>query len=153
VQEVASVLAPLLDAYEEASVELRRSRAVLPEASAADIDRQMADLLQDDFLVDTPWQWLKHVPRYLRGVALRIEKIRSGHAPRDLRALEELAPHTARLNAYNDRIGDQADPDDEVVQYRWMLEEFRVSLFAQELGTSLKVSSQRLDRQWEEIGM
>jgi ATP-dependent helicase HrpA len=153
VQEALEVIAPLLEAYEAASTELRRSRPVLPAASAHDIDRQLADLLTDGFLVQTPHQWLAHVPRYLRGVSLRIEKIRSGHAARDLRALEELVRHTGRLDAYHDRMGEDADADDLVVQYRWMLEEFRVSLFAQELGTSLKVSSLRLDRQWEEVGV
>ena len=44
---------------------------------------------------------------------------------------------------------DEADP--ELIQFRWMLEEYRVSLFAQELGTSLKVSQQRLDRQWDKV--
>jgi ATP-dependent helicase HrpA len=39
----------------------------------------------------------------------------------------------------------------ELVQFRWMMEELRVSLFAQELGTSLAVSSQRLDKQWVKV--
>jgi ATP-dependent helicase HrpA len=152
VQDAVVVVAPLVDAYEAVSAELRRSRPVLPEASAADIDRQLAHLLADDFLVRTPWEWLMHVPRFLRGIALRVEKIRSGHAERDVRSVEELAPHVARLREFNHRMGDEAEADAEAIKYRWMLEEYRISLFAQELGTSLKVSSQRLDRQWELVG-
>jgi ATP-dependent helicase HrpA len=151
VQESLSVVAPLLEAHAEVAAQLDRTRLVLREASAADMNEQLEELLPEEFLVETPWEWLQHVPRYLRGIALRVEKIRSGHADRDERLTEELQPHLARLREFLHRMGAEAARDPQVEHYHWMLQEYRVSLFAQELGTSLKVSPQRLERQWGEV--
>ncbi len=151
VQEVVEIVRPLLEAYEEVGKQLQRTRSVLAEASSADVRQQLEELLAHDFLVVTPWEWLKHVPRYLSGIALRLDKYRSGNAARDVRLTEELQPHLHRLRQGQQHMNQCDETDPELIQFRWMLEEYRVSLFAQELGTSLKVSHQRLDRQWERV--
>ena len=107
--------------------------------------------MPEQFLVDTPWRWLLHFPRYFRAMRLRSEKLRSGGHLRDAEAMAALKPHLVRCRKRQCDLAAQSSYDAELEEYRWLLEEFRVSLFAQVLGTAVKVSSQRLDRQWAKI--
>jgi ATP-dependent helicase HrpA len=99
-------------------------------------------------LATTPWEWLVHLPRYLKAISLRLKKIATNGIPRDRQAHDQVAP---RWKDYKERIADHrkrliADPELPLV--RWMIEELRVSLFAQELGASMPISPQRVDKQW-----
>jgi len=117
-----------------------------------DIDAQVGDLLAPGFLLSTPYRWLGQVPRYLKAIAVRLEKLRNGGAAavdRDAQRIREVEPFD---RAYRERRRDHdlrgiADP--ELEELRWMIQEYRVSVFAQELGAAVKVSPQRLARQWE----
>jgi ATP-dependent helicase HrpA len=108
----------------------------------AEVDTQLALLLPPDFIESTPHPWLGHLPRYLKAIARRL-----GRVPAEARRDEELAarvrPFAAALAAAS-----QARPPGgaqaELQQLRWMIEEFRVSLFAQDLRTVMRVSEQRL---------
>ena len=117
-----------------------------------DVQRQIAALVPVNFLTDTPWLWLNHFPRYLRAIVQRLEKLTRGGQARDQEALEQLAPwitaHEQRAALHQQR-GAQ---DEQLVLFRWMLEELRVSLFAQPLGTSIPVSFPRLEKQWQRVG-
>jgi ATP-dependent helicase HrpA len=93
---------------------------------------------------------VQHFPRYLKAAALRLEKLR-GDPARDARAMAELAPLAAaweREYAARARLGTVTT---EVEQFRWLLEELRVSLFAQELKTPVPVSAKRLVKLWHSI--
>ena len=112
---------------------------------------QLDELTAIDFLVDTPWRWLTNCPRYFQAIPLRIERLRSGGGYRDDLAMQELEPHLARYHDRRRTHEAQRFFDAELEEFRWMIEEFRVSLFTQQLGTSMKISSQRLDRQWAKV--
>jgi ATP-dependent helicase HrpA len=101
----------------------------------------LAALLPPDFLRRMPFERVQHLPRYLRGMQARAERWKRDAAKDALRA-RELAPFAAAVK--------KAGPKAEAV--RWLLEEFRVSLFAQELGTAEPVSAVRLQRALEELG-
>jgi ATP-dependent helicase HrpA len=112
----------------------------------ADVNIQLAMLLPPDFIESTPQPWLGHLPRYLKAIARRL-----GRLPADARRDEEL---TARLRPLATALTSlQAQPVSgprtELAQLRWMIEEFRVSLFAQDLKTAMRVSEQRLAEQLE----
>jgi ATP-dependent helicase HrpA len=111
----------------------------------ADVQAHLERLLPRHFLATTPLEWLPHLPRYLKAVAGRLEKM--GRDPgRD----ESLARQLAALyNKVDERAGCRPDP--QLVRFRWLLEELRVSLFAQELKTLQPVSVKRLERLWDEI--
>jgi ATP-dependent helicase HrpA len=82
---------------------------------------------------------------------VRLEKLAAGAHDRDRRGCAELAP---REHAFLQRLRDhqaQGIYDPELHRFRWMLEEFRVSLFAQELGAAFPISAKRLDKQWEKV--
>ena len=114
---------------------LARIQAALPKAAApaaADIRAQLAWLAPAGFLLTTPWERLQEFPRYLQAIEQRLEKL--GRDPRrDAQLAAEIAPLETR---YRERVkaerGLRPPGEDE---FRWMLEEFRVSLFAQQLRT------------------
>jgi ATP-dependent helicase HrpA len=106
-------------------------------------------LVYDRFLDDVSLVQLQHYPRYLKASLKRIEKLRSDPKRDNQRAalVEPLEKQFQQwLQRHPDRVG--AEP---VLHYRWLLEEWRVSVFAQELGTAEPVSEKRLSRLWAEI--
>ena len=127
---------------------LARIRIALPKAhpaTAADLRAQLSWLVPAGFLLVTPWERLKEYPRYLQAIEQRLEK--HGRDPkRDAQLVAQVAPLEAR---YRERVkmerGARAPERDE---YRWLLEELRVSLFAQQLKTRVPVSARRLDDAW-----
>jgi len=151
VQEVAALSNPLLEAYHEARTALRNPPSTAAEETLADVQSQFDALTAARFWVRTPWPWLEQYPRYFRAIVLRLDKIRSGGAARDRQRLAEFAPLAEQYHRRHQRHVHQGRLDPELNHYRWMLEELRVSLFAQELGTAIKVSPQRLMRQWEKV--
>jgi ATP-dependent helicase HrpA len=145
------VVFPLFDALHAARLALEKlPRQRWPQV-AQDVQRQIAALVPPDFLIQTPWTWLKHLPRYLQAIVQRIEKLPRNGAARDQQALDQLAPwitaHDQRAALHQQR----GAHDEALVLFRWMLEETRVSLFAQQLGTSIPVSLQRLEKQWQRV--
>jgi len=111
-----------------------------------DLTAQLDGLVAPYFLADTPAQWRKHLPRYLRAALVRWEK-------RGQKRDAELAAQVRAAVEPLERWRAAQPPDwpwpPAVVDYRWLLEEFRVSLFAQSLGTSQPVSPKRLEQAWK----
>ena len=120
----------------------------------------LAALLPPDFLARMPFTRVPHLPRYLRGMQVRAEKFRRDPA-RDAARAQELAPYVAavqrlgggRTVAPAQRGGNAPSPARAGEDFRWLVEEFRVSLFAQELGTAEPVSAVRLQRALDELGL
>ena len=107
-----------------------------------------AELVFDGFVAATPAEQLTHLPRYLKALALRVEKAESSPT-QDAALAYQVAEASAVVDRARERTA-SAPPDAEreavLVEARWMLEELRVSLFAQTLGTSRKVSLQRISK-------
>lgn len=106
-------------------------------------------LVYPGFLAQTPWERLEHVPRYLKGYALRLQKFRA--------SVDRDAKHSLTVNtlwaSYENRLKADRDAgrsDAKLEEFRWLIEELRVSLFAQELRTPLPVSAKRLQKFWDE---
>ena len=115
-----------------------------------DIENQLEALFAPGFLYDTPWEWYLHYPRYLKALANRLERI-DAHPAKDRHHTETLASLAAPLDQLLARRPDELALNPELQVYRWMLEELRVSFFAQALGTSLPVSQKRLAQQWDAV--
>ena len=144
--EVARLALQILTEHAAALRKLKDSRA--PTDVAQDIQGQLARLMPKRFVMQTPWAQMSHQPRYLKGITLRLEKLRADPA-RDVARMAEIRPLEQRyLRALADRKG---AVDARLEEFRWMLEELRVSLFAQELRTPQPVSGKRLDKVWSQI--
>jgi ATP-dependent helicase HrpA len=145
-QEVARHASAVLLEYTAATRKLKDSRPA--REVAQDVQAQLARLVGPDFLRATPWAALQHLPRYLKAIAMRLDKLRSDPA-RDAQRLAELRPLEQR---WERRIAElRGAPHARLDEYRWLLEELRVSLFAQELRTPQPVSAKRLDKVWAQI--
>jgi len=114
----------------------------------ADVKQQLEYLVYPGFIKEIPFSQLKHVPRYLKAVSLRLEKFQRD-PNKDFSKAEQVTPF---WQAYLQRRSQQnADNSKKLHEFRWMLEELRVSLFAQELKTAYPVSVQKLQKMWENI--
>jgi ATP-dependent helicase HrpA len=116
-------------------------------AAAASIDAELTALLPPDFIESTPREWLAHFPRYLKAVRRRIERI-PGDVERDASLNARVTPFAEAWRTLHAEAP-HARPRPELQHLRWMIEEFRVSLFAQEMRTVLRVSEKRLADQLE----
>ena len=113
-----------------------------------DAGNQLQKLMPKGFVAAAPWAQLQHYARYLKAITTRLDKLRTDPA-RDATKLQELQPLEQRYwRLVAERKGQQ---DARMQEYRWMLEELRVSFFAQELRTPYPVSSKRLDKVWAQL--
>ncbi len=142
-QALGRLLAPAFETYH--SVRKQLKGRVQPSWLEAlnDINDQLGHLIYVGFLVEMDNEALRHLARYLKGIQRRLEKL--ADAPGKDRALRvQVQPYWDRYKALRQQVS-LVTP--ELSAYRWMIEEFRVSLFAQELGTAKPVSAKRLDKQ------
>jgi ATP-dependent helicase HrpA len=118
-----------------------------PDATA-DATQQINRLVPKRFLQAAPWPRLQHLARYLKAITLRLEKYRADPA-RDTARLAELRPLEQR---YWRLVAERKGAVDERMQeFRWLMEELRVSFFAQELRTPQPVSVKRLEKAWAQM--
>jgi len=145
-QEVARLTGVILIEYQAATRKLKDARA--PKEVADDIAAQLQRLMPKQFVALTPWAQAQHLPRYLKGITARLDKLRADPA-RDAQRLAELRPLEQR---YLRRVAElKGTQDARLVDFRWQLEELRISLFAQELRTPQPVSVKRLDKVWAQL--
>ncbi|WP_349571887.1 ATP-dependent RNA helicase HrpA [Azotobacter salinestris] len=125
-----------------------KGRIDLAQAVALnDIKAQLARLVYPGFVRDTPAEWLREYPRYLKAIEQRLDKV-GGQLQRDRVWSGELAGLWEQYQARAAKHAQEGKRDPNLTLYRWMLEEYRVSLFAQQLGTKVPVSDKRLAKQW-----
>ncbi|MFG0867135.1 ATP-dependent RNA helicase HrpA [Pseudomonas sp. FYR_7] len=115
-----------------------------------DIKQQLGNLVYPGFVRETPALWFKELPRYLKAIELRLEKLGS-QVQKDRVWSGELANLWAQYKARADKHAQEGKRDEQLALYRWWLEEYRVSLFAQQLGTKVPISDKRLSKQWSQV--
>ena len=116
-----------------------------------DLEQQLGQLLAARFLTQTPWERLQHLPRYLQAMRMRIEKY-ANSPDRDQRHAEAIQAIWQRWQQKIQQLQQaQREIPQGLLDYRWLIEELRVSLFAQELKTPFPVSVKRLDKIWDEL--
>ncbi|HKK13606.1 MAG TPA: DUF3418 domain-containing protein, partial [Gammaproteobacteria bacterium] len=117
-------------------------------AAVGDVRSQLDHLVYPGFVTATPLDWLPHLPRYLKGIRLRLDRLEQ-NPPRDRQPAALIEPLWRR---YLERVpGPGEAPAPALSDYRWMLEEYRVSLFAQELKTAVPVSAKRMEALWRAV--
>jgi ATP-dependent helicase HrpA len=144
--EVARLANTVLTEFSVASRKIKDTKSH-PDA-VADCAQQLQRLVGKRFVIDTPYTQLQHFARYLKAIVLRLDKIRAD-AARDATKLAELKPLEQkywRLVAERKGVTDAR-----MTEFRWLLEELRVSFFAQELRTPQPVSVKRLEKAWQQL--
>jgi ATP-dependent helicase HrpA len=117
-------------------------------AVVADIEAQLMRLFPAGFIADTPPAQLAHYPRYLKAIAARLDKLKADPA-RDAARMNEIAALQAPY--LREQLARKGVADPKLDEFRWLLEELRVSLFAQELRTPMPVSVKRLQKVWDSL--
>ncbi|HVX15819.1 MAG TPA: ATP-dependent RNA helicase HrpA [Pirellulales bacterium] len=151
VQDVVPLVTLILESYAAVLRALAAATNTQWLYAVADIESQLRELFKPDFLIAAEWQQLQSYPRYLRTIQIRLERLAAGNLARDRQSFDQIE---ARWPAYLDLAAQYRAEgvfDAGLAQYRWLLEEFRVSLFAQQLGTLVPVSAKRLDQLWAKI--
>ena len=144
--EVARLASVILQEYATAARKIKDTKSA-PDA-VLDATQQLQRLVPKRFLQAAPWDRLQHLARYLKAITLRLDKYRADPA-RDAARLAELRPLEQRYwRLVAERKG---ATDDRMLEFRWLLEELRVSFFAQELRTPQPVSVKRLDKAWAQL--
>jgi ATP-dependent helicase HrpA len=143
VNEIARLIGQILGEYHSLPKKLQTLKS--HAAAQADMQSQLQSLVHKRFVAETEHIQLAHFPRYLKAMQVRMDKLRTDPA-RDTRLVAEwqqaAMPWQRAMKG-----GAQGDP--KMLEFRWMLEELRVSLFAQELKTPMPVSVKRLQKVWE----
>lgn len=112
---------------------------------------ELESLLPRHFLLEIPFNQLQHIPRYLKALATRMERAKLNPA-KDKERSALVAPYLARLKALRENAPKSAGARARLEEFRWMVEEYKVSVFAQEVGTAHPVSPKRLDEHLQNIG-
>ena len=132
-----------------ADAPVSRIRATV-RAGRDDMRAQLDRLVYRGFLHEIDWPHLVELPRYLKGMALRLDKLRSA-AARDQQRMQEMADIQAQWLQRHIAARDKGVFDPRLDEIRWLIEELRVSLFAQALGTAMKVSPARVERELQRL--
>jgi len=146
-QEIVRLAGQILAEQMGLQKKLAGAQKAFPQA-CADIAAQLGELLPKRFIVATPYERLQHFPRYLKAVALRLDKAKNDGA-RDTRLMAEWRSLAQPWEREWQTMRKAGVLDDFLLEFRWLLEELRVALFAQELRTPSPVSVKRLQKMWE----
>ena len=152
IQERVRLVRQILDEWTSLRKKLLTAKAW--PAVVTDIEAHLNRLITPHFVREIDREHLQHLPRYLKAHSVRLDRLKSGGAAALTRDLAALAEWAHLWQSYERRARDLARSgvqDDRLNQFRWQLEELRVSLFAQELKTPLPVSVKRLEKAWQQL--
>ncbi len=151
ISEVCDVIGRTLTTATTLRTMLDELRAPQLAPSSREIKQHLDHLLGKGFIAQTPFNRLMHLPRYLEGDRRRITKITSGKLTRDRGLAAEYEPLWQRYLKREESAARQSMHEPPLDEHRWMLEELRIALFAQELGTAVRVSTKRVEEHWRTL--
>jgi len=146
VTQVQAVLATTYDV--EQRLGSTRDPALVP--ALADIRAQLKGLVHPGFVTETGWRQLHHLPRYLRAIAYRMDRL-AGNLPRDRQLMAQLHQIEQEYRELRADLPAGGVADEGLQEIRWMIEELRVNFFAQSLGTAYPVSDKRIYRAMDQL--
>ncbi|MBF0620693.1 MAG: ATP-dependent RNA helicase HrpA [Magnetococcales bacterium] len=146
-ESVSKLAGRILLSFQETKSLLKGNRLIPNQKPIVEqLNAQLAELIHPGFLTTTPWKWLNSYPRYLEAIRKRLQR-RAENPGRDDQKQAELKHWESWYTQRLEHARKNREINGELVLFRWMLEEFRVSLFAQELKTSIPISAKRLEKQ------
>lgn len=151
VQDLVKILEPLFQSYHVVRKIVERKQPPAFEELAGELRDQLNELMAEGLFSDVPLGWLSQYPRYFQAMHQRWEKATTGGFQRDRQQQALIAPHWNRWKHLSGQLGVTARRHPNIVQYRFLIEEYRVSLFAQKLGTAMSVSEKKLNEIWTSL--
>jgi ATP-dependent helicase HrpA len=150
-KEVCGIAGEILSEYQPLQSQLSNSFAPMLHPSIRDMKEQLGHLVFKGFIVRIPWTSLQHLPRYLQGIAVRLKKLTNAGLSKDEQGLAVVTPLWKQYLSRLEKHRKDGVRDPELMVYRWMIEELRISIFAQELKTAVPISAQRVEKMWEKV--
>ncbi len=141
--EAGKIAFEIMELYGAITTQLKRLN--INDPVAKDINQQLDFMIYAGFIRNTPYLQLKAIPRYLKATQYRLEKFDN-----NLQKIQEASRYATRFWNEVEKKGKKDKVIPEQDQFRWMLEEFRVSLFAQQLKTAYPISAKRMDKAWDD---
>ncbi|MGP5663868.1 ATP-dependent RNA helicase HrpA [Glutamicibacter arilaitensis] len=141
---ITAIVAKVFGSSTRINKDLKSTNSLAMFAAVTDIRSQLEQLIYPGFIAATGAAHLMRLPRYVQGIETRLEKLRGGAVTRDSQALVVIQKLEDEYDAALDRVPAGARVPAGLAQVKWMLEEMRISLFAQELGTAYSVSEKRI---------
>lgn len=143
--QLCNLVTQVLETYQSARQKFQSVKRQCSSESQQDIESQFDTLIFVGFIKYTPFEWLQEMPRYFRALTVRLEKLSASPAG-DADKLKLLRPFLEQLDRLKSG-SDAVENSEEITKLRWMLEEYRVSLFAQPMKTAIPVSPKRIEKQ------
>jgi ATP-dependent helicase HrpA len=140
--DVIPVIKLIMQQYHQLMKKLKKSNQLAFAFAASDIKHQIDQLMPKGFIGFIPLEWLKHYPRYFKAMAVRLDKLQ-GNLQKDKLLQLKVMGWQEQYEALLNQLPADLNCFPEVLPLNWMMQEYRVSLFAQELGTSIPVSDKR----------
>ncbi|PJJ43475.1 ATP-dependent helicase HrpA [Glutamicibacter mysorens] len=141
---ITAIVAKVFGSSTRIAKDVKNTKSLAMFAAVSDIRSQLEQLIYPGFIAATGAPHLMRLPRYLQGIELRLDKLRGGAVTRDGQALAIIQKLEDEYDAALDKVPEGARVPAGLAQVKWMLEEMRISLFAQELGTAYTVSEKRI---------
>ena len=113
-----------------------------------DVGGQLDRIMNKQFIAQTQWQYLEQMPRYLKAIEARLERFKS-QLPKENAAVQELRGWQQKIDTAKAQCLSYTPAHKALNDFAWSIEEYRVSLFAQQLGTQKPISAKRLQKQWD----
>jgi len=148
-QRIGAASAPALPRTQTLS-SLAQLGGPAAKQAAHPLAAELDSLVSSSFLERVTYDRLTHLPRYLKALLIRAERAALNPA-KDQERLRQLAPYRDALKELQAQPARSPEAQRQLEAFRWMVEEFKVSLFAQEVGTAMPVSPKRLDQQLESV--
>lgn len=147
---LAELLEQILQLHHDIQKQLMGKTTLAVALYQSELKAHLAQLVYQDFLLNTPYEWLREFPRYLTAAAVRLEKM-PRNVPNERLFQDFMSREWSAYTALRDKFRLEGRRSEALDQLRWMFEEYRVSYFAQTLGTRVKVSDKKIRSQFAQV--
>ncbi|MCZ6803814.1 MAG: DUF3418 domain-containing protein [Proteobacteria bacterium] len=149
-KKVCALLEAILETYIKVMSRLSDPDVLKFADATRDIEDQVDYLIFNGFIADVPYKFLRQYPRYFDAILKRIEKLEYTQE-KDRQNTLLIEAHWNRIKKLVDNTYETDSFSTTYDEYRWMIEELRISLFTQELKTNYSISIKRMDRKWDQF--
>ncbi len=146
-EQLSRLLETILKKYNQLMTRLQDNEIAVHQHAVTDIEEQLEYLFYDGFIDDISFSRLQEYPRYLDSIAKRLDKLCFA-VEKDRKNTSLIAEHWQRIKQLVDNAYETGDYPHILDEYRWLMEEWRISLYSQEIKTRLPVSLKRMDKKW-----